>query len=60
MPHDPKPEPAPKKCPICGKPAQERTAPFCSDRCAKVDLGRWLTESYSFETEEEPEQDTFS
>ena len=29
-------------CPICGKPADDRYRPFCSSRCAKVDLARWL------------------
>ena len=33
-------------CPICGKPAVEETRPFCSRRCAEVDLGRWLTGQY--------------
>jgi endogenous inhibitor of DNA gyrase (YacG/DUF329 family) len=34
-------------CPICGKPsAHGRIAPFCSARCADVDLGRWLTGHY--------------
>jgi endogenous inhibitor of DNA gyrase (YacG/DUF329 family) len=33
-------------CPICGKPASESARPFCSRRCADVDLGRWLTEQY--------------
>jgi hypothetical protein len=33
-------------CPICGKPAEASTRPFCSRRCADVDLGRWLTEQY--------------
>jgi endogenous inhibitor of DNA gyrase (YacG/DUF329 family) len=34
-------------CPVCGKPAPvERLAPFCSVRCADVDLGRWLTGQY--------------
>jgi endogenous inhibitor of DNA gyrase (YacG/DUF329 family) len=33
-------------CPICGKPVDRRFRPFCSRRCADVDLGRWLTESY--------------
>jgi endogenous inhibitor of DNA gyrase (YacG/DUF329 family) len=23
------------------------TRPFCSERCAQVDLGRWLTEAYA-------------
>ncbi len=34
-------------CPICGKPATTvRLVPFCSARCADVDLGRWLTGQY--------------
>jgi endogenous inhibitor of DNA gyrase (YacG/DUF329 family) len=33
-------------CPICGKPATARERPFCSPRCADVDLGRWLTGQY--------------
>ena len=33
-------------CPICRKPAQPATRPFCSPRCAEIDLGRWMTEQY--------------
>jgi hypothetical protein len=33
-------------CPICGKPAAERHRPFCSHRCALIDLGRWLGGNY--------------
>lgn len=33
-------------CPVCEKPAIERFAPFCCARCANVDLGRWLGETY--------------
>ena len=33
-------------CPICGKATSQDYRPFCSRRCADVDLGRWLTESY--------------
>jgi endogenous inhibitor of DNA gyrase (YacG/DUF329 family) len=33
-------------CPICGKPAQPEHAPFCSGRCADVDLNRWLSGRY--------------
>jgi endogenous inhibitor of DNA gyrase (YacG/DUF329 family) len=33
-------------CPICGAPSQERHRPFCSKRCADIDLARWLNESY--------------
>jgi endogenous inhibitor of DNA gyrase (YacG/DUF329 family) len=37
----------PPRCPVCGRPAQAETRPFCSLRCAQVDLGRWLTGSYA-------------
>lgn len=33
-------------CPICGKAAEEKYRPFCSKRCADVDLARWLKGSY--------------
>lgn len=33
-------------CPICGAPPVARYRPFCSARCADVDLARWLNESY--------------
>lgn len=38
------------KCPICAKPApplsENRSFPFCSDRCRLIDLGKWLGEEY--------------
>ena len=34
-------------CPICGEPAQGRFTPFCSKRCADIDLGRWLKGGYA-------------
>ena len=34
-------------CPICGAPRQAAYRPFCSRRCADVDLNRWLTGGYS-------------
>lgn len=34
-------------CPICGKPRSERYRPFCSKRCADVDLARWLRGDYA-------------
>ncbi|MBS0241847.1 MAG: DNA gyrase inhibitor YacG [Proteobacteria bacterium] len=34
-------------CPICRKPAVEKYRPFCSKRCADIDLGRWLTGGYA-------------
>lgn len=34
-------------CPICAKPADPEYRPFCSKRCADVDLQRWLTDGYA-------------
>ena len=53
---DPVPR-APRPCPICGKPAQERHRPFCSARCRMIDLGRWLDGRYSIPTEDPPDEE---
>ncbi len=45
-----------KGCPICGAPAAESNRPFCSTRCAEVDLGRWLKGSYRIPTDEAPSE----
>ena len=45
------------KCPICGNPDAAAHRPFCSKRCADIDLGRWLKESYRVPTEEGPFED---
>nr|WP_246422526.1 DNA gyrase inhibitor YacG [Roseospira visakhapatnamensis] len=34
------------RCPVCERPTTARYRPFCSRRCADVDLGHWLTERY--------------
>jgi endogenous inhibitor of DNA gyrase (YacG/DUF329 family) len=36
----------PWTCPTCGKPRVEKLRPFCSNRCANLDLGRWFEGSY--------------
>ena len=33
-------------CPICGGPSDIDYRPFCSRRCADVDLSRWLRGAY--------------
>jgi len=43
-----------KDCPVCKKPAVEKYRPFCSRRCADIDLGRWFSGKYSVPTEERP------
>jgi endogenous inhibitor of DNA gyrase (YacG/DUF329 family) len=49
---------AAKPCPICGKPQLEKFRPFCSRRCADIDLHRWLGGAYAIPAEqEEPEDD---
>ena len=40
------------KCPICGKPAEADHRPFCSKRCADVDLQRWFSGRYAIPAEE--------
>jgi hypothetical protein len=38
--------PNPPPCPVCGRKSILESRPFCSPRCAQIDLGRWLTEQY--------------
>ncbi len=56
MPSEPANENAPKAagaCPNCGKPASPAFKPFCSKRCADVDLNRWLSGTYAIPVAEE-------
>jgi len=46
-----------RPCPLCGQPAQQRFRPFCSKRCADIDLGRWFKGSYAIPTDDEPDLD---
>ena len=39
-------------CPICDKPALAPHTPFCSRRCAQLDLGTWLTGDYAIPAHE--------
>ena len=37
-----------KPCPICNATIKDMDfTPFCSKRCADIDLGRWLKGSYA-------------
>ena len=42
----------PQKCPMCGKVAVVKYKPFCSKRCADLDLGKWLGEGYRVPTDD--------
>ena len=44
-------------CPICGKPADAVLRPFCSLRCADVDLHRWFSGRYVVPVTEYEEED---
>jgi uncharacterized protein len=42
-----------RTCPECAKPTLDKYRPFCSKRCADLDLGRWLNGSYAIPVVEE-------
>ncbi len=42
-------------CPICDKETVKAYPPFCSKRCADVDLGKWLSGDYAVPSED-PEE----
>jgi uncharacterized protein len=46
-----------KPCPICGKPANAASRPFCSERCRDVDLNRWLSNSYAIPAAKDDDED---
>lgn len=43
------------RCPVCRKPALLKFRPFCSKRCADIDLAKWFGGEYRVETEETPD-----
>ena len=43
------------RCPICRRPVVTRFVPFCSRRCADVDLTRWLAGTYVIPSDEREE-----
>jgi endogenous inhibitor of DNA gyrase (YacG/DUF329 family) len=47
----------PYACPICAKPAAQDYRPFCSRRCADVDLQRWLVGRYAIPARPDDDQD---
>ena len=47
------------KCPICKKKSVTRYIPFCSKKCADVDLFRWFEGSYRLSSDEEPSNDEY-
>ena len=48
------------RCPVCNREftkEESNAAPFCSERCRTIDLGRWLGESYGLPTVPDPDAD---
>lgn len=43
-------------CAVCGKPQHAEYKPFCSRRCADVDLNRWFSGRYAVPAVEEPDE----
>ncbi len=46
-----------RPCHLCGKPSQQKFHPFCSSRCAQIDLNRWLSGNYAIPVKDEDEDD---
>ncbi|MBU6444704.1 MAG: DNA gyrase inhibitor YacG [Alphaproteobacteria bacterium] len=53
----PGPEGSAPRCVICGKPQVARFRPFCSKRCANIDLNRWLKGAYAVPGRPEDEEE---
>jgi hypothetical protein len=48
-----------RKCPICRRPAEPDHRPFCSRRCADLDLQRWFSGAYAVPgTQSEADEDS--
>ncbi|MBP5352667.1 MAG: DNA gyrase inhibitor YacG [Alphaproteobacteria bacterium] len=48
-----------RRCPICHKLfVDDKYAPFCSKRCADVDLNHWFNGDYAVPSEDMDELDT--
>ena len=46
-----------KPCPVCGRPSVADVTPFCSRRCADVDLNRWLGGVYRVPADPEDDEE---
>lgn len=40
-------------CPNCGEETTQKFRPFCSKRCADIDLAKWLNGSYAVPSQRE-------
>jgi len=47
-------------CPICDAETDAKFRPFCSKRCADVDLAKWLTGSYAIPSQDEDDAENLA
>ena len=47
-------------CPICDKPTDPKVRPFCSRRCANVDLAKWLGGGYAIPSTDPEDADALA
>ena len=45
------------RCPLCHKPVDAAFKPFCSKRCADIDLNRWLSGVYAVPVKDDEDED---
>ena len=45
------------KCPMCQEPIAVEFRPFCSNRCANLDLGKWLSGKYAIAGSQDSDED---
>ncbi|MEM7268087.1 MAG: DNA gyrase inhibitor YacG [Pseudomonadota bacterium] len=41
------------ECPICNNDVSQKYRPFCSKKCADIDLGKWMTGAYALPSDDE-------
>ncbi len=46
-----------RNCVLCSKPVAAKFKPFCSARCADIDLHCWLSESYAIPVKADESED---
>ena len=44
-----------RPCPLCQTPSVHKYHPFCSARCADIDLHKWLGGQYAVPAVEQPD-----
>ncbi len=44
-----------RPCPLCEQPSKQKYHPFCSARCADIDLHKWLGGHYAIPASDPPD-----